>query len=141
MQQSVEGKKRFKIGIKWLICSPILTVIGAGGWLFFLSNQNQSSSVVALPVVPVEQGDVEVTVSEGGTLELGEQQEIKSPTSVVVERVLVKIGDRVRSGDKLIILRNNEGQKNLADQDLQIKSKQLACSTNSFLRWWKREIN
>ena len=91
--------------------------MGAGGWLFFLSNQNQSSSAVALPVVLVKQGDVEVTVSESGTLELGAQQEIKSPTSVVVEQVLVKIGDRVKKGDKLIILRNNEGQKNLADQD------------------------
>ena len=102
--------------------------MGAGGWLFFLSNQNQSSSAVALPVVPVKEGDVEVTVSESGTLELGAQQEIKSPTSVVVEQVLVKIGDRVRKGDKLIILRNNEGQKNLADQDLQIKSKQLSLA-------------
>ncbi|MEM7712593.1 MAG: HlyD family efflux transporter periplasmic adaptor subunit [Cyanobacteria bacterium P01_A01_bin.68] len=130
MEKSVEGKKRFKVGIKWLICSAILTVMGAGGWLFFLSNQNQSSSAVALPVVPVKQGDVEVTVSESGTLELGGQQEIKSPTSVVVEQVLVKIGDRVKKGDKLIILRNNEGQKNLADQDLQIKSKQLALARN-----------
>jgi len=128
MEQSVEGKKRFGGGIKWLICSAILTLMGAGGWLFFLSNQNQSNSAIALPVVPVKQGDVEVTVSEGGTLELGAQQEIKSPTSVVVEKVLVKIGDRVGSGDKLIILRNNEGQKNLADQDLQIKSKELALA-------------
>lgn len=128
MEQSVESKKRFKIGIKWLICSAILTLMGAGGWLFFLSNQNQSSSAVALPVVPVKLLDVEVTISEGGTLELGAQQEIKSPTSVVVEQVLVKIGDRVRSGDKLIILRNNEGQNNLADRDLQIKSKQLALA-------------
>ncbi len=128
MEQSVEGKKRFKIGIKWLICSCILTLMGAGGWLFFLSNQNQSSSPVALPVVPVKLLDVEVTVNEGGTLELGAQQEIKSPTSVVVEKVLVKIGDRIQAGDKLIILRNNEGQKNLADQDLQIKSKQLALA-------------
>jgi len=106
----------------------MLTVMGVGGWLFFLNSQNQSSSSVALPVVPVKEGDVEVTVSESGTLELGGQQEIKSPTSVVVERVLVKIGDRVKKGDKLIILRNNEGQKNLADQDLQIKSKQLALA-------------
>ena len=128
MEQSVEGKKRLKIGIKWLICSTILTVMGFGGWLFFLSNQNQSSSAVALPVVPVKQGDVEVTVSEGGTLELGAQQEIKSPTNVVVEKVLVKIGDRVNKGDKLIILRNTEGQKNLADQDLQIRSKELVLA-------------
>ena len=128
MDKSVEGKKRLKIGIKWLICSAILALMGAGGWLFFLSNQNQSNSAVALPVSPVKQGDVEVTVSESGTLELGGQQEIKSPTNVVVEQVLVKIGDRVRSGDKLIILRNNEGQKNLADQDLQIKSKELALA-------------
>lgn len=128
MEQLVESKKRFKIGIKWLIWSTILTLLGVGGWLFFLRDRNQSSSAVALPVVPVKQGDVEITISEGGTLELGGQQEIKSPTNVIVERVLVKIGESVAAGDKLVILRNTEGQKNLADQDLQIKSKELALA-------------
>ncbi|WP_414619325.1 efflux RND transporter periplasmic adaptor subunit [Calothrix sp. CCY 0018] len=123
---SVEGKKRFKVGIKWIVLSAILTVVGVGGWLFLLRDRDRSSSAVALPIVPVEKGDVEITVSEGGTLELGGQQEIKSPTKVVVEKVLVKIGDSVAAGDKLVILRNSEGQKNLADQDLQIKSKELA---------------
>lgn len=128
MEQSVEAKKRFKIGIKWLIWSTILAVVSVGGWLFFLRDRDQSSSIVALPVVPVEQEDVEITISEGGTLELGEQQEIKSPTNVVVERVLVKIGETVAVGDKLVILRNTERQKNLADQELQIKSKELTVA-------------
>ncbi len=128
MEQSVKGKKRLKIGVNWLICSTILTVAGVGGWLFFVRSRNQSSKAVALPVVVVNQGDVEITVSEGGKLELGGQQEIKSPTNVIVERVLVKIGDRVEKGDKLVILRNKEGQRNLADQDLQIKSKELALA-------------
>ncbi|MEO1433067.1 MAG: HlyD family efflux transporter periplasmic adaptor subunit [Cyanobacteria bacterium J06633_8] len=126
MEQSVKGKKRLKIGVNWLIYPTILIVVGVGGWFFFLRDRNQSSKAVALPVVVVKQGDVEISVSEGGKLELGEQQEIKSPTNVIVEKVLVKIGDRVEKGDKLVILRNTEGQKNLADQDLQIKSKELA---------------
>ncbi|MEO1377291.1 MAG: HlyD family efflux transporter periplasmic adaptor subunit [Cyanobacteria bacterium J06635_10] len=117
-----------RVGIKWLICSVIITMMGGAGWLFFLINQNKTNDKVSLPVVPVKQGDVEITISESGTLELGGQQKIKSPTEVVVEQVLVKIGDRVNKGDKLIILRNNKGQKNLAEQDLKIKSKELALA-------------
>lgn len=128
MEKSVKSKKRIKLALKCLIFSTILTVLGAGGWLFFLGNKNQSSSAMTLTVIPVKEGDVEVTVNEGGTLELEGQQKIISPTDVVVEQVLVKIGDRVNKGDKLVILRNNEGQKNLTDQDLQIKSNELALA-------------
>ncbi|MDY6900628.1 MAG: efflux RND transporter periplasmic adaptor subunit, partial [Cyanobacteriota bacterium] len=128
MEKSAKSKKRINLAIKCLIFSTILTVVGASGWLFLLGNKNQSSSAMTLPVIPVEEGDVEVTVNEGGTLELEGQQEIISPTDVVVEQVLVKIGDRVNKGDKLVILRNNEGQQNLKDQDLQIKSNELALA-------------
>jgi HlyD family secretion protein len=37
----------------------------------------------------------------------------------------VKVGDRVRAGQKLLILRNQEGQTNLANQELEIKKQEL----------------
>ncbi|HEY9726512.1 MAG TPA: HlyD family efflux transporter periplasmic adaptor subunit, partial [Chroococcales cyanobacterium] len=64
-------------------------------------------------------------LTQSGTVELGGQQSLKSPGDVTVEQVLVKVGDRVRFGQKLLILRNPEGQTNLANQGLEIRKQEL----------------
>lgn len=123
-----KSKNPLKTGILALAWSGILALLGAGGWLIYIQNFNKSTEAVAMPIITVEQGNVEITINESGTLELGDQQSLKSPGEVAVERVLVKVGDRVTSGQQVLILRNPQQQSSLANQDLLIRKQELTLT-------------
>ena len=125
-----QGKKKFKTGVKWLAWSGVLASVSAGGWLTYIQTQNRPAESAALPVVTVERGNIETTINESGTLELRGQQTLKSPAEGAVERVLVRLGDQVKSGQPLIILRNPDRQTILANQQLQIQKQQLTLANN-----------
>ena len=100
----------------------------AGGWLVYIETWNRSVEPVAVRLLTVERGDVELVINESGIVELGGQQALKSPGEVAVDRVLVGVGERVKFGQQLIILRNQERQNNLADQQLQIRKQELTLA-------------
>jgi len=81
-------------------------------------------------LVTVELGTIETTINESGTVELGGQQTLTSPTEGAVERVLVTLGDRVRSGQQLIVLRNPDRQTILSTQQLAIQKQELTLASN-----------
>ena len=58
------------------------------------------------------------------------QQILKSPAEGAVDQVLVRLGDQVKSGQPLIILRNPERQTILANQQLQIQKQELTLARN-----------
>lgn len=127
-QSLVKNRKpqsKSKIGVKWIAWSGIITVVGVGSCLIYIQNFNKSTDKIALPVVKVERSNVETTVNQGGTVELGGQQSLKSPGEVAVEQVLVKVGDRIKRGEKLLQLRSLEQQSSLANKDLEVRKQQL----------------
>ena len=126
-QISSKSKNKFKKGVRWLALSGFLVLLSGAGWLFYSRNFAYKDGV-AVSFIAVDKGDVEIAINEGGVLELGDQQELKSPGEVAVERVLVKIGDRVTLGQELLLLRNPQGQKNLGDQDLQLQIKEVTLA-------------
>ncbi|MGG6263949.1 efflux RND transporter periplasmic adaptor subunit [Leptolyngbya sp. AN03gr2] len=99
----------------WLLVTGSLLV--GGGWYAY-TQMNRTSSNAAIPVsiMPAMQGNVENSVTESGTIELGGQQVLKAPSEVTVERVNVKEGQRVRKGQALVMLRNRQAQDQLKDQ-------------------------
>lgn len=117
--------QKYLPGIKWLIGSGTIALLGAGGGLFYLQNFNQSSQAVPVSLVTVERSDIEITINESGTVELGDQKSLKSPGEVTVDRVLVKVANRVRDGQQLLVLRNIEEQTKLANQNLEIRKQEL----------------
>ncbi len=121
----LQGKKKFKAGVQWLVWSGILAAVSAGGWLIYAQTFDRSDKPVSVRLLTVERGNVEVVINESGMVELGGQQPIKSPGEVTVDRVLVKVGDPVRLGQQLLMLRNPEGQAKLANQELEIKKQEL----------------
>jgi HlyD family secretion protein len=125
-----QAKKKFKTGVKWLAWSGVLAMVSAGGWLTYLQTQNRPAESAALPVVTVERGTIETTINESGTLELRGQQTLKSPAEGAVEQVLVRLGEQVKSGQPLIILRNPDRQTILANQQLQIQKQELTLARN-----------
>lgn len=124
------GKPEFKAGVKWLAWSAGLAVASVGGWLVYGLLLNRSGDPVAVGLVKVERGTVENTINESGVVELGGQQTLKSPAESAVERVLVQLGDRVQSGQKLIVLRDTKQETSLDAQQLEIKKQELTLARN-----------
>ncbi|MBD2778935.1 efflux RND transporter periplasmic adaptor subunit [Iningainema tapete] len=123
-------KKKFEAGVKWLAWSGVLATLSVGGGLLYVHRNQPSTKSVALPVVTVERGNIENTINESGTLELRGQQTLKSPAEGAVDRVLVRLGDQVKSGQPLIFLRNPDRQTILANQQLQIQKQELTMARN-----------
>lgn len=114
--KSEKSRNKYRKGITWLISSGILATAGVGGWLGYQSIFNSSPKPVAVSVIPVSLGNVETTVTESGTVELGGQQTFKSPQEVTIEQVYVKEGDRVRKGQPLVVLRDRAIADQIHDQ-------------------------
>lgn len=121
----LQGKKNFKSGVQWLALSGALAIASTGGWLVYAQTFHQAGKPVPVRLVTVQRGNVEIAINESGTVELGGQQQLKSPGEVTVDRVLVKVGDRLRFGQQLLILRNPQRQTNLDNQELEIRKQEL----------------
>jgi len=121
----LQGKKKFESGVRWLAWSGFLALIAAGGWVVYVQTLNQSVKPLEVRLVAVKRGDIEIVINESGTVELAGQQPLKSPGEVTVDRVLVGVGDRVRFGQQLVILRNQARQTSLDNQELLIRQQEL----------------
>jgi HlyD family secretion protein len=117
--------KKFKSGVKWIAWSAVLAIASVGGWLIYSWSLNRPSVPVEVRLIAVEQTTVEDLINESGIVELRGQQTLKSPVDGTVERVLVNVGDRVKSGQTLVILRDPERQTALAKQQLEIQKQEL----------------
>lgn len=130
VQIIAKGKTKFKPSVKWLALPGIVTILSVGGWLIYVQNFNESSDAIAAPITKVKRSDVEVTINQGGTLELGSQQSLKAPGEVTVEKVLVRVRDKVRAGQQLLIIRDKEQQNSLANKDLEIRKQEVILARN-----------
>jgi RND family efflux transporter MFP subunit len=97
--------KTRKIVIGAAAAAAVLVIVVA-----LTSGSSQADSVlpavnpVAVEVTPVEVANLEETVSAVGTIEAMRDVEVSSETAGRVLKVLVKVGDRVRAGQPLILV-------------------------------------
>lgn len=123
-------KNLFQTGLKWLMWSGILT-LGLGGGLFAYGlYQNRPPEPVQVSLIPVKLGDIEDTINESGIVELGGQQTLKSPNDATIDQVLVKIGQTVRSGQRLMTFRYLGQQTILRKQNLLIQKQKLTIESS-----------
>lgn len=125
-----QRKKAFKSAIKWLLGSTILATASVGSLFAYGLWQNRPPEPIAVRIIPVNLGTIEDTIQEGGTLELGDQQTIKSPDDGAVDQLWVAVGDRVRTSQRLISLRNPEQLTSLDKKQLEIQKQQLTLENN-----------
>lgn len=128
MEQLAQSK--FKTGLRWLMGSGVLAltlVAGVVGYGFLPRN---ASEAVGVQFVSVELGTVEKTLSEGGQVELGQQQIIKSPQEGAIEKILVSPGDQVVAGQTLLILQNPDRETILSQKQVQIQQQELIVQRN-----------
>ncbi|AFY80600.1 HlyD family efflux transporter periplasmic adaptor subunit [Oscillatoria acuminata] len=122
-------KYKDKRRVSWPIAAGILAVATLGGWVVYGRVLNLSGGAVEVSTIAVELGTIEISVNNSGVVEFGGQQTLKSPTDGTVDRVLVRVGDRVPSGRELITLRNNiDEQTNFVIKPLEIRESQLALA-------------
>lgn len=125
-----QRKKAFKSAIKWLLGSTILATASVGSLFAYGLWQNRPPEPIAVRILPVNFGTIEETINEGGTLELGDQQTIKSPDDGAVDRLWVAVGDRLRTSQRLISLRNPEQLTSLDKKQLEIEANQVTVESN-----------
>ncbi len=120
------GKKEFRRGIRWLAWSGILAIASVGGWVAWAQWMNRPPEAVLVRVTTAQKDTVEDAINASGTVELADQQTLKSPAdNAAVEEVLVKVGDRVRAGQELLILRNPERQTILTKNELDTREAEI----------------
>ena len=112
----LQSQGKYRTGIRWLVASGAIAVFGIGGWFAYHRFLQPAPTPVAVSLIPVKRGTVELTTSESGVVELDNQQVLKSPEDATVEQVFVRAGDRVKAGAPLIVLRNREGQQQQQNQ-------------------------
>jgi len=123
-------RKDLKSSIPWLIGSGILALVSIGGGFFYIFWLNRSPKPIPVRVVTVKHGTVETTINASGTVQLGDQQTLKSPAEGAVDQVLVEPGDRVQAGQLLLTLRNPERQTALTEQRIKIRSQEILLNRN-----------
>jgi HlyD family secretion protein len=112
-------RKSNRSSILWLILSIAAISISCGGWVGYAYFKDFKKNPIAVNLLPVEQGDIEITFTEAGSIELGEQKTLKAPRDVTVEQVLVQEGQRIPVGQTLLVMRDREGQKQFQEQTIE----------------------
>ncbi|MGF1459581.1 MAG: efflux RND transporter periplasmic adaptor subunit [Leptolyngbyaceae cyanobacterium] len=120
-----EPIRRERTGLRWLVVSGVLVLVGVGGWLGYRTWLQTPAEPVTVTTVQAGRMDLEVTITEAGIVELGGQQTFKAPSDVTVQTVLVEERERVSQGQVLLELRDRDLQQRLEDQMVQARINQL----------------
>ena len=120
-----EPIRRESAGLKWIIGSGLVAVVGIAGWLGYRAFVQSPPEAIAVTTAPVSRDDLQVTITEAGIVELGGQQTFKAPGDVTVQSVLVEERQRVSQGQVLLELRDRDLQQRLSDRLVQARINQL----------------
>jgi HlyD family secretion protein len=124
-----QKQKSFKLSKQWLVMALVLIFAGAIGLLLLRDRFTGSSKTIEVSALTVKKDTVEDKISgERGILELVGQRQLKSPTEGTVEKVAVEVGDRVKAGQILILLRDPERKTKLREHQYQLQEQQLDLS-------------
>jgi HlyD family secretion protein len=111
--------------MRCIVSSGVVAFLGFGGWFAYMQWENRVVEPVPVQTVRVERGTVEAILHESGTVKWQGQQTLTSQHESAVDRVLVSVGDRVKTGQTLIILRH---QTPLAEKQLEIQNQELVLA-------------
>jgi RND family efflux transporter MFP subunit len=112
-------RKRYPTGFKWLLSLAALTIVAIASWYGYQTYFNRPATPPAtVTLIPVMRGDVEISVTESGTVALGGQQTLTAPREATIDQVKIKEGDRVQKGQILLVLRDRLVQESIREQQL-----------------------
>ena len=107
--------KRMKVGFALIL----LFIFGGIGYLAVRTQPEADSAEAALQTATIRRGDLTITASGTGVLEVSGEADLSFSQSGTVTSVLVKAGDKVQAGDLLAEIDNTDAQNefDLADQN------------------------
>ena len=111
-----ESEEKPRSGVKWIVGSGLLLAAGLTGWLGYNTFLKRPPDPVAIPTMPVQEGSIELTITESGIVELGGQQTFKAPNDVTVEAIQIQERQRIDAGTVLLVVRDRTLQQELNSQ-------------------------
>lgn len=118
-------------GLRWLVASGLVLVLGVGGWLGYRTWQRRSVDPVVVTTGTPSRDTLENRVDASGVMSLGNQQILKAPADVTVEAVLVEERQRVERGTVLLRLRDRSLEQELDDAQIQTEIFRLQRQRNA----------
>jgi HlyD family secretion protein len=118
-------RNRVRTAATWILCVGAVAIAAPAAWYGYQAYSSRPTAPPAtVTLTPVTRGNVEISVTESGTVALGGQQTLTAPREATIDQVKVKEGDRVKKGQVLLVLRDREVQESIRDQQIeQIKFK------------------
>ena len=114
-----------KVALVWIAWLAVLGGVSLGGLLLYNRMLTSISEPLPVRLIEVNKGTVEDIINESGIVELGEQQPLKAPVEGTVAKVLVELGDRLKTGQQLVILQDPQQQNSLSEYQLKLQETQL----------------
>ncbi|WP_017297496.1 efflux RND transporter periplasmic adaptor subunit [Nodosilinea nodulosa] len=123
-----------RTGLKWIVASGLVLVLGLGGWLGYRTWQRRSVDPVVVTTGSPSRDTLENRVDASGVVSLGNQQTLKAPADVTVESVLVQERQRVAKGTVLLRLRDRALEQDLDEAQIQTEILRLERQRQAELR-------
>ncbi|PSN12541.1 hypothetical protein C7293_19785, partial [filamentous cyanobacterium CCT1] len=114
-----------RTGLKWIVASGLVLVLGLGGWWGYRTWQRRSVDPVVVTTGNPSRDTLENRVDASGVISLGNQQTLKAPGDVTVESVLVQERQRVARGTVLLRLRDRDLEQQLDEAQIRTEILQL----------------
>lgn len=100
------SKSKKGLGLWLLVLALVLA--GGGGFYYYKKKQEKKNETPQYREVTIEKGQIDVTVLSTGVVQPQNRLEIKPPIAGRVEQILVKEGDKVRTGQILAWMSSTE---------------------------------
>lgn len=100
------------------LCLLLIVIAGGGYYFFGREKVDPASQVISSPV---KRGDVEVTVLATGKVEAAKTVDVGAQASGQIQRLLVKLGDRVKKGDLLAEIDPSVSQNDFDEAQMSIE--------------------
>ncbi|MDD5726607.1 MAG: HlyD family efflux transporter periplasmic adaptor subunit [Patescibacteria group bacterium] len=103
-------------------------IVVAGGSFWFLSARN-SQAETRYALAQVAKGTIITTVSGSGQVSGDQQLDVKPKVSGTVTKVLVKVGDKVKTGQPLVELDRKDASKTVRDAAQAVRDSEISLSS------------
>ncbi|HHY95225.1 MAG TPA: HlyD family efflux transporter periplasmic adaptor subunit, partial [Firmicutes bacterium] len=117
--------RRWKGWQAWVLTVVVLSVVCAVGWVWWRGRATRTAEgSVAYRVVAVRRGPIEVAVRATGTVQAVERRELRAGVGGKVARVQFARGERVKAGQVLIELSDENQRAKLEKAGLSLEQEQ-----------------
>ena len=126
LSDSEKPKKKFKIKKKWIVLGVVLLLIAFFIVRGMLAAKN---NIATVETYAMENGDIENILSVSGTVESAENITYFSDVTAPIEKLNVKVGDKVKKGD--VLYTYDEHELDLAQKTAELAITQAQGTYNS----------